>query len=1066
MASLGTATMVTRLDLGGLKTGFRAAEKEADKSAKTIGQRFTAMGPQFTSIGRKMTLGITAPLTAITAGVVKLSGDFEKSMNRVSALSGATGQELEKLAGQARQLGADTQFSASEAADAMSFLAMAGFDVNQIYSSMPGTLNLAAAAQLDMGSAADIVSNIMTGFGLEASELEGAVDILSKAFISSNTDLRQLGDGMKFVGPIASGLNVPLSSTTAALGALSNAGIQGGMAGTTLRMILGTLASEADKLGIATTNAAGDLLPLADIIDALNEKGMSTTEVLDVFGQRGGPGMAALLAQGGTSLRAFTAELDDAGGTAQRVAETQMQGLHGMVKELQSAAEELLLSLGDAGVLGMAKSVVTGLTTLIRKVNELPAPMKTAAIAVGGVAAAAGPLLVTLGGIARALPGIRTGFLLLRTSILPFLGPVGLIIGLTTVLATLGERFVNSNKSLDTHKGWIDETADAYARYRGEINVATEAERQGAIDRLTITRREMQERFRLLSELAESQRTSVQRFIDSPIGKFLLPGFLNVQGGASQTTLNELDRVASIINQIGTDIMALQGGATTLIEPVARVTVEPGSQPAGTYGDEYDAFGIPTDGSTRGVTVEVETVDKGGRPLGNALQRAMLDAEVLGPGAGMAGTMTPEQLQAVLARQQELNDERLAEAEAIRLANAELATSSLMFRAWAKDAGRVSLLREGVRETLSGVAEGVETLTTDLQAARDLVIDRRYGDSANELERFNRNTGFLTANLKAANDAAARNALFQDALGRYGGGDTGLAGTSAAARGAGIDSVVEYLTQNVRDAVQAYQEGAGSIEAVEYAVNALTNITPMSVLAINDLTDGVLALERAAAVTEQRMAAIRAFDESPGSVDSSMFPRFLTPEQRAFNERMSARAHRPRETGEADKAFIKASKDAGDNITGAAVSFGDVVLAAGQSFGSLVTSIFEGDTKGAIKGGFDLFGDIGAAILPGFAPFIKLGTGLMGDLFSNLFGGGSRDADARRQREQQAARSVPAININFSVQQTNTYQGAPSDPRNEQAFARQADALFESIYRRHLGPRLDRIENRLGIAGA
>src|SRR5690606_22687536 len=335
---------------------------------------------------------------------------------------------LGRLRDQARQLGADTQFSASEAADAMSFLAMAGFNVDQIYRSMPDTLNLAAAAQLDMGSAADIVSNIMTGFGIQTDRLGVAVDVLSKAFISSNTDLRMLGEGMKFVGPVASGLGVSFEETTAALGALSNAGIQGGMAGTSLRRILSALASEADKLGISTTDASGRLRPLADIIDDLNAKGMTTAETLAVFGERGGPAMQALLSQGGQALRQFTQQLEDAGGTAQAVAETQMQGLHGMIKELQSAGEELALSLGDAGLLDMAKRLTVGLTGLVRRFNELPGPVKTAGLVIGGVAAAAGPLLLVVGNLITNIPKFVAGWQLLRTAMLPFLGPAGILL--------------------------------------------------------------------------------------------------------------------------------------------------------------------------------------------------------------------------------------------------------------------------------------------------------------------------------------------------------------------------------------------------------------------------------------------------------------------------------------------------------------------------------------------------------------------------------------------------------------------------------------------------------------
>lgn len=438
-ASLGVARLDTRMDLSGLKQGFAEARSTATEAIGGIGKSIDTLGPKMSSIGKTWSLRVTAPIMAMGAGIIKVSADFESSMNRVRAMSGATGESLERLKGQARQLGADTQFSASQAADAMGFLSMAGFSVEEVYRSMPGTLSLAAAAQMDMAESADLASNILTGFGLKADDLGGAVDILAKGFTSSNTDLRMLGEGMKYVAPVASGLGVSLAETTAIIGKLSDAGIQGSMAGTTLTGILDILATKSGELGIATTDAAGNMRPMADILDELNNRGMSTTEALETFGRRAGPGMAALLSQGGDSLRNFVLELEDAGGTAERVASEMQEGFAGQLKELTSALEELTLAFGDEGLLKGATDLAKRVTALLKSFGELPSGTKKAIIGIAGVLAAIGPLSVGIGGILKNIPlliggikGVGVALAFLTTN------PIGLIItGIALAVASL-----------------------------------------------------------------------------------------------------------------------------------------------------------------------------------------------------------------------------------------------------------------------------------------------------------------------------------------------------------------------------------------------------------------------------------------------------------------------------------------------------------------------------------------------------------------------------------------------------------------------------------------------------
>jgi TP901 family phage tail tape measure protein len=226
-------------------------------------------------------------------------------MSGVEAVTGATAAQMAELNKVARELGATTEWSASQAADGMKYLGMAGFETNEILDAMPGMLDLATAGQLDLARAADIASNVLTGFGLEAKDVTRVGDVLAKAAASANTNVEQLGYAMSYVAPVASGLGMSLEEASAAVAIFSNAGIQGERAGTTLRQVLAQLSGpseEAQKklqeLGISAEDINPEIHSLADIISLLRERGMTASQAMDLFGTRAGTGLATLLKTG------------------------------------------------------------------------------------------------------------------------------------------------------------------------------------------------------------------------------------------------------------------------------------------------------------------------------------------------------------------------------------------------------------------------------------------------------------------------------------------------------------------------------------------------------------------------------------------------------------------------------------------------------------------------------------------------------------------------------------------------------------------------------------------------
>lgn len=412
-------------------------ETDIDRAMKRTQRRLQQTGRQMQSIGRQMTLGLTTPIVGFGTLTLRAAGDFEQAMNRVGALSGATGDELQSLEDIAKAMGIQTKFSASEAADALGFLAMAGLNVQQQLGALPGTLQLAAAASMDLGETADIVTNVLSGYGLEVAELGRVNDVLVKTFTSTNTNLMELGEAMSFAAPLASTLGLQFEEVAAAIGLLGNAGIKGGRAGTGLATGLTRLINATgpgkealERLNVTILDASGNILPLTDIlkqlerefgglssvvkdgtgaileedeaIQALIGSGEKGQALMQIFGQRSGPAMAALLGQGTDALTAMIAELEASGGTAERISQQQMQGLNGSMLELKSAFEGLQLAIADSGLLEFITDLVKGITAWTRQMAETNPETLKLITQIAAITAVVGPAVFILGSLVKA----------------------------------------------------------------------------------------------------------------------------------------------------------------------------------------------------------------------------------------------------------------------------------------------------------------------------------------------------------------------------------------------------------------------------------------------------------------------------------------------------------------------------------------------------------------------------------------------------------------------------------------------------------------------------------------
>lgn len=305
-------------------------------------------------------VGALAGAAAIAAGgaaAIKAVGkyaEFEQAIANTGAVSNASAQQLANLSDSAKEMGRTTKFTAKESADAMSFLAMAGFKVEETIGALPGVLQLAAAGNMDLASTADIASNILTGYGKGVEELGQVNDVLVGTLTKTNTNLTQLGDAMKYAAPVAKSAGVQFETAAAAIGLMGNAGIQGSMAGTSLRGAISKLLLPTDKaaeamqnLGMNALDSSGKLLPFEEIVRQLEETGASTADMMQIFGLRAGPAMAALVSQGSDALIELTKELENSGGLAGEIADKQLDTLQGSMTLLKSAVDGAFIALGE-----------------------------------------------------------------------------------------------------------------------------------------------------------------------------------------------------------------------------------------------------------------------------------------------------------------------------------------------------------------------------------------------------------------------------------------------------------------------------------------------------------------------------------------------------------------------------------------------------------------------------------------------------------------------------------------------------------------------------------------------
>jgi TP901 family phage tail tape measure protein len=404
----------------------------------TVGTKMKAAGDKMAKVGKQLAMKVTAPILGLAAASVKAGMDFEASMSNVQAISGASGDDIEALKNKALEMGKATSKSAKESADALGFMALAGWDAKTSIEALEPVLRLSEAGNMDLALTSDLVTDSMSALSLKTKELPGYLDKMAKTSATSNTSVKQLGEAMVVAGGTFKNLNTPMSEANAILGILANRGKKGSEAGNSLNSIMINLTTGAGKAGgalkelnIEAFDGEGKFKGMGDVLKEVREKTKDMTEenrnmyLSMIGGKTQLTTLQALLSGVGEEFDTLQGGIKDSDGALDEMAKTMQDNLKGNMTKLKSALEGIAISLSDT-LIPMVSKAAAKIQEWADKFNELSDSQKENIVKVGLFVAAAGPLLLIVGTLVGAAGSLVTG-----------LGAISTAMGITTV-ATAG----------------------------------------------------------------------------------------------------------------------------------------------------------------------------------------------------------------------------------------------------------------------------------------------------------------------------------------------------------------------------------------------------------------------------------------------------------------------------------------------------------------------------------------------------------------------------------------------------------------------------------------------------
>lgn len=429
---VGSAVGYLMLDTSNFNKGITSALsdlKTLTDNTASVSDKFTAVGTALSSVGTTLTKSVTVPLVGVGTAAVATATSFESAMSQVQATMGITKDSMSDVHGEtvntmdalediAKEMGEKTAFSAKEAAEALNYLALAGYSTEEQIDALPSVLTLASAGNMDLAYASDLVTDSMSVLGLTTDDLSGYIDKMAKTASSSNTSVSQLGEAVLVAGGQATLCGMNTTELNTALGILADNGIKGSEGGTMLRNVLKNLYTPTDTarkamedLGITTSNADGSLRDTQDVLQDLSGalSGLTDEErvqaMADIFDTRTISGANALINNCTDRWDELSAAIDDSADAAQLMADTQLDNLSGQLTILKSGLEGAAIAFGDL-LLPMIKDVIQVIQNVVDWINNLSDGQKQMIVTIAEVAAAVGPVLLILGKVMTSVGGL------------------------------------------------------------------------------------------------------------------------------------------------------------------------------------------------------------------------------------------------------------------------------------------------------------------------------------------------------------------------------------------------------------------------------------------------------------------------------------------------------------------------------------------------------------------------------------------------------------------------------------------------------------------------------------
>lgn len=403
-------------------TQLIAGMREAKASVEQFGKATTFVKGDVPAmiggVGKALTKGLTLPLVAIGGASVKTAANFEAGMSKVQAISGASTADMKRLSDMAKHMGATTKFSASESAEALSYMGMAGWKTDQMIAGLPGVMNLAAASGEDLGMVSDIVTDSLTAFGMKAEETGRFVDVLAATATNSNTNVAMMGETFKYAAPIAGALGYSVEDTALAVGLMANAGIKGSQAGTALRGALTRLSAPTAEvrkgmqmLGLNIKDLQGmtldqKLQTLRHAFAGLDES-QKVQAASMLFGKQAMSGMLAIINASESDYNKLKDAINNSSGAAKSMAQIMENNLKGSVTKLKSALEGAGIAIGEI-LAPKIKVAVDKITELVSAFTNLDPSTQRLIVNIGLIVAAIGPMLMIISKLMIAFSKIKT----------------------------------------------------------------------------------------------------------------------------------------------------------------------------------------------------------------------------------------------------------------------------------------------------------------------------------------------------------------------------------------------------------------------------------------------------------------------------------------------------------------------------------------------------------------------------------------------------------------------------------------------------------------------------------